>query len=129
MTKEERLEMVLKINPPPPEPPIESESEEEQIIIPVDNPEEVKPKINPMIEKFKLSFYKIHGRYPTEDEIAASLGSLYKEDSDNNRTSFMKNTFNFETDTSSQSSPMPKEQPEIKQHEIINIDDKTEEED
>jgi hypothetical protein len=78
MTKDERLEMVQKFNPPPPiVPEVETE---ETIILP---PEEPKPIINPMVEKFKQSFYKIHGRYPTEDEITASLGSLYKEDDNN----------------------------------------------
>jgi len=75
MTKDDRLEMVLKFNPPLPVPIPEVESEEE-IILP---PEEPTP-INPMVEKFKQSFYKIHGRYPSEEEVAASLGSLYKED-------------------------------------------------
>ena len=78
MTKDERIAMALSFNPPPPVIP-EVDSEEE-IILP---PEEPKKELNPMIEKFKLSFYKIHGRYPTEDEIATSLGSLYKEDDDN----------------------------------------------
>ncbi len=76
MTKEERLDMILKINPPPPVIIPDTESEEE-IILP---PEEPKPVVNPMIEKFKQSFYKIHGRYPSEEEINASLGSIYKED-------------------------------------------------
>jgi hypothetical protein len=133
MTKEERLEMVLKINPPPPAPPVESETEEQPEII-IDEPEPPKPKINPMVEKFKLSFYKIHGRYPTEDEISASLGSLYKEDSENNnRASFIKNTFGYkESETSTSSSPREKEQiiqPEIKEaHQIIQMDSDTEDE-
>ena len=68
----------IEFNPVPPEPIQEVESEEE-IILP---PEE--PKIvNPMVEKFKQSFYKIHGRYPSDEEVSASLGSLYKEDDNN----------------------------------------------
>jgi hypothetical protein len=74
MSKEDRMNMALAYNPPVIVPQVE---EEEVIILP---PEEPKPKINPMVEKFKQSFYKIHGRYPTEDEIASSLGSIYKED-------------------------------------------------
>ena len=80
MTKDERLEMVLKFNPPAPEPIQEVESEEE-IILP---PEEPKPIVNPMVEKFKQSFYKIHGRYPNDEEVNVSLGSLYKDDDNNN---------------------------------------------
>ena len=79
MTKDERLEMVLKFNPPIMTPIIEEP--EEEIILP---PEEPKQVVNPMVEKFKLSFYKIHGRYPTDDEVSTSLGSLYKEDDNNN---------------------------------------------
>ena len=75
MSKEDRINMALYFNPPTIVPEIEEE--EEVIILP---PEEPKPKINPMVEKFKQSFYKIHGRYPTEDEISSSLGSIYKED-------------------------------------------------
>ena len=131
MTKEERLEMVLKFNPPPPEPPIETETEELPEII-VEEPVVSKPKVNPMVEKFKMSFYKIHGRYPTDDEVSASLGSLYKEDSENsNRASFIKNTFGYkesETTTSSPTSPISKEESN-KPHEIIKIDEDTEDED
>jgi hypothetical protein len=75
MTKDERLDMALKFNPQP-EPIIEVESEEE-IILPAEEPKLV---VNPMVEKFKQSFYKIHGRYPSDEEVSASLGSLYKED-------------------------------------------------
>jgi hypothetical protein len=74
MSKDDRMSMALAFNPPTIVPEVE---EEEVIILP---PEEPKPKINPMVEKFKQSFYKIHGRYPTDDEIASSLGSIYKED-------------------------------------------------
>jgi hypothetical protein len=89
MTKEDRLEMVLKINPPPPVPIPDTESEEE-IILP---PEEPKPVVNPMVGKFKQSFYKIHGRYPSEEEIEASLGSLYKEDNTGMPSLTLSNNF------------------------------------
>ena len=75
---------------------------EEEIILP---PEEPKPIINPMVEKFKLSFYKIHGRYPTDDEIAASLGSLYKED-DNNINSSLTTNINMNNDDTETESEM-----------------------
>jgi hypothetical protein len=74
MSKEDRISMALYFNPPTIVPEVE---QEEVIILPLEEP---KPKINPMVEKFKQSFYKIHGRYPTDDEIASSLGSIYKED-------------------------------------------------
>jgi hypothetical protein len=130
MSKEERLEMVLKINPPPPAQPIETE--EEPMIIPINEPEIPKPKINPMAEKFKMSFYKIHGRYPTDEEISGSLGSLYKEDNENNsRASFMTKSIHFNKDAelSSPTSPVSTEIKEINiEHETIQIDTDTEDE-
>ena len=95
MTKDERIAMALTFNPLPIVPEVE---EEEQIILP---PEEPKPIINPMVEKFKLSFYKIHGRYPTEDEISSSLGSLYREDDNNINTTLVlqNNIEEIDTDT------------------------------
>lgn len=84
MTKDERFAMALSFNPLPQV--IPEVEEEEEIILP---PEEPKPVINPMVEKFKLSFYKIHGRYPTEDEISSSLGSLYREDDNNMNTTLV----------------------------------------
>ncbi len=132
MTKEERLEMVLKINPPPPTPTISIETEEESEIVPIEEPEIPIPKVNPMVEKFKISFYKIHGRYPSEEEIATSLGSLYKEE-DNSRASFMKNTFGNKDSESSSAPPSPmvfKKPEPIEEHEIIQIDEtETENED
>jgi hypothetical protein len=130
MTKEERLEMVNKINPLP---IIEESEEDEPIILPPDEPQIIKPKVNPMVEKFKMSFYKIHGRYPSEDEIAASLGSLYKEE-DGPRSSFMNKPFNFNADSETSTStapasPMIFKKPEpIEEHEIIQVDTDTEDE-
>ncbi len=76
MSKEERLEMARSLRPPSPiiEEPIE------------------EPKVeiieNPIITKFKDTFYKINNRYPTEEEINTSIGNLYesesKEDLNNN---------------------------------------------
>lgn len=125
MTKEERLDMVHKFNPPPPEPPVESESEEPEVII----EEKPKPKINPMVEKFKISFYKIHGRYPSEDEITNSLGSLYKED-DNNRASFINNSFKDSETSTAPPSPfiVKKPEPIIEEHAVIQIETETEDE-
>ena len=87
MTKDERLDMILKFNPQP-EPILEVESEEE-IILPSDEP---KLPVNPMVEKFKQSFYKIHGRYPSDEEVSASLGSLYKDDDNNTVINIDNNT-------------------------------------
>ncbi len=75
MTKEERIEMINKINPPP---VIEEDNTSE--IIEVVNTSDVEEKIvNPLMEKFKQSFYQIHGRYPNDEEIQASLGSIYDD--------------------------------------------------
>jgi len=120
MTKQERLEMVLKINPPPSQD--ESVTEEEPIILPIEDPALPKPKVNPMAEKFKISFYKIHGRYPTDDEINGSLGSLYKEDNDN-RASFMKASYAFNKDTEESTPASPAI---IKEQTVIPIDTDTE---
>ncbi len=77
MSKDDRIKLALMYNPPP----IVSDETGEESILP---PEDPKPIMNPMVEKFKQSFYKIHSRYPTDEEITISLGSLYKEDDDNN---------------------------------------------
>ncbi len=124
MTKEERLEMVNKINPVP----IVEESEEEPVIIPHEEPEIIKPKVNPMVEKFKMSFYKIHGRYPSDEEVAASLGSLYKEDNENvSRPSFFQ--INKDSETSSEpQSPIVKRTEPVEEQTKIQIDSETEDE-
>lgn len=86
MTKDERKDMITLFNPPIITPIIEED--EEEIILP---PEEPTKVVNPMVDKFKLSFYKIHGRYPTDEEISISLGSLYKEDDNDNNTDINTN--------------------------------------
>ena len=78
MTKEERDNMINRFNL------IQSEE-------PVENTEN---KINPLVEKFIHSFYKIHLRNPTEEEIKASLGSLYHEDDNSNNNEHV--TINIE---------------------------------
>ncbi len=71
MTEEERNDMVLKINPV------------KETIINIDE-KSIVPEVteNPMINKFKQSFYKINGRYPTEEEITTSLESIYQNEND-----------------------------------------------
>jgi hypothetical protein len=84
MTKDERLEMVKYINPVPIKP--------EEEIINIDEDKEDKEKDedtedtheNHIIEKFKQSFFKIHSRYPTEDEITGSIGSIFHNDDNDN---------------------------------------------
>ncbi len=86
MTKEERLNMITHFNPLP----IKEESE----IIDINNEEQENNKQeeedttedneNHIIEKFKQSFFKIHGRYPTEDEINGSIGSIFHNDENKN---------------------------------------------
>jgi hypothetical protein len=83
MTKDERLEMIKMINPPAPiiESEIDNEQEEELVDIELEEPEIV----NPMIEKFKKSYFKINARYPNEDEIklwSESLGNIYHDEVD-----------------------------------------------
>ncbi len=84
MTKEKRDSMVNKFNPQP-----QVEEKVEEIIEIVE-----EKKINPLIEKFNQSFFKIHLRYPTEEEIKASLGSLYHDDENGG------NNINTDTDES-----------------------------
>ncbi len=76
MTKEKRESMINRFNP---QPIIEDKTEEL-----VKKDEEIK--VNPLIEKFNQSFFKIHLRYPTEEEIKASLGSLYHDDDNEDHT-------------------------------------------
>jgi hypothetical protein len=123
MTKEERLEMVNKINPLP---IIDEPESEDEPILPIEEPQIIKPKVNPMVEKFKISFYKIHGRYPSDEEIAGSLGNLYKEDDNNvSRPSFFK--INKDSETSSVS-PMNIFNEAIEEQTRIQIDSDTEDE-
>ncbi len=80
MTKEERLEMIKTINPPIVEPEIIPEPDiDTNIAIP-------EPEIiDPMIEKFKKSYFKINGRYPNDDELkvwSESLGNIYHDEVD-----------------------------------------------
>jgi hypothetical protein len=71
MSEDERNEMILKINPV------------KETVIDIEE-KSIVPEIveNPMINKFKQSFYKINGRYPTEEEITMSLGSIYQNDNE-----------------------------------------------
>ena len=78
MSRDERLEMIKRINPDPIEPIEELEEPyKENVSTKIDI-----PIINPIVDKFKLSFFKIHGRNPAEDEIMNSLGSLYHNDNE-----------------------------------------------
>ena len=70
MSKEARLEMAKLLNPPKLE-PIEEGTEVVDSNI---------PEIDPMIEKFKQTFFQLNNRDPTEEEIKASLGNLYEKD-------------------------------------------------
>ena len=73
MTKDERFDMIKKLKPEP----------EPEIIDTIVNIPDDIIKIDPMIEKFKQSFFKIHGRDPNDEEIKTSLGSLYHDDESN----------------------------------------------
>jgi hypothetical protein len=77
MSKDKRESMINKLNPQPIIEENIEESEEEVI---------EEKKVNPLIEKFNQSFFKIHLRYPTDEEVKASLGSLYHEDDNNEHT-------------------------------------------
>ncbi len=74
MSEEERKDMVLKFNPV------------KETIIDIENiSEKTEPVENPMIDKFKQSFYKINGRYPTDEEIATSLDSIYQNENESEK--------------------------------------------
>jgi hypothetical protein len=77
MSKDKRESMINILNPQPIIEENIKESEEEVI---------EEKKVNPLIEKFNQSFFKIHLRYPTDEEVKASLGSLYHEDDNNEHT-------------------------------------------
>lgn len=76
MTREERLEMAKLYNPPKLEPITETN---EEIVV---EPEPEKPEIDPMIDKFKQTFFQLNNRDPTEDEIKVSLGNLYEKETE-----------------------------------------------
>jgi hypothetical protein len=67
MTSEERKEMIKLIIEGPPKPEVEIESENTSIEI--NEESELDPETSMKIEKFKQTFYKINGRYPSDNEI------------------------------------------------------------
>lgn len=77
MTQDERLEMIKKMNPVI----IETEEIEGNDEINMDKLDTDKEPeiINPMIEKFKKSYFKINGRYPNDEELNLWSKSLENE--------------------------------------------------
>lgn len=73
ITKEERLEMAKLYNPPKLEPIVETN--EETVEAPV-------PEVDPMIEKFRQTFFQLNNRDPTEEEIRGSLGNLFEKETE-----------------------------------------------
>lgn len=67
MTPEERNEMIKLIIEGPPKPKVEIESENTSVEI-IQEPE-LDQETSMKIEKFKQTFYKINGRYPSDTEI------------------------------------------------------------
>jgi len=74
ISKEERLEMAKLYNPPKLEPITETNEENSE--------QAVVPEIDPMIEKFRQTFFQLNNRNPTEDEIRGSLGNLFEKETD-----------------------------------------------
>ncbi len=78
MSKEERAEMIKFITENP-----ESEEDEEKNEIEdhvgEENEEPVNAEVTHKIEKFKQTFYKINGRYPTEKEIKDTLSTFLSD--------------------------------------------------
>jgi hypothetical protein len=78
MSKEERVEMIKFITETP-----DSEDEEEKNVLieePIEETEEpVNLEVTHKIEKFKQTFYKINGRYPTEKEITDTLSTFLSD--------------------------------------------------
>jgi hypothetical protein len=79
ISKEERLEMAKLYNPPKLEPIIET-VEDTKI-------EQDKPEVDPMIEKFKHTFFQLNNRNPTDDEIRISLGHLFEKETEDTAVS------------------------------------------
>ena len=73
ITKEERLEMAKLYNPPKLEPIVETN--EETVEAPI-------PEVDPMIEKFRQTFFQLNNRDPTEEEIRGSLGNLFEKETE-----------------------------------------------
>ena len=74
MSPEERKEMIKLIIEGPPKPERDIESENTSIEIMQEH--ELDPEISIKIEKFKQTFYKINGRYPTDNEIQNIMGNF-----------------------------------------------------
>ncbi len=74
MSPEERKEMIKLIieGPPKPEGDIESENNS----IEINQEPELDPETSMKIEKFKQTFYKINGRYPSDKEIQNIMGNF-----------------------------------------------------
>lgn len=73
ISKEERFEMAKLYNPPKLEPITETNEETIESSI---------PEVDPMIEKFRQTFFQLNNRNPTEEEIRGSLGNLFEKETE-----------------------------------------------
>ena len=78
MSKEERAEMIKFITENP-ESEEDTEKNEIEDHIGEENEEPVNAEVTHKIEKFKQTFYKINGRYPTEKEIKDTLSTFLSD--------------------------------------------------
>jgi len=79
MSKEERIEMIKRFQPPVPEP---EKSNDDEIIQIAEDPEP-EPE-DPKITKFKAAFYKINNRFPTDQELEIINQELFEDHGDSN---------------------------------------------
>ncbi len=80
MSKEDRLKMAETFNPVKEEDVIE-QIKENDVVIDVPD-EDAKILENPVVDKFKESYFKINHRYPSIGEIKVSLGNLFQDDNE-----------------------------------------------
>jgi hypothetical protein len=76
MTPEERKEMIKLIIEGPPKPDVDIESENS---VEINIEPELDQETSIRIEKFKQTFYKINGRYPSDKEIQNIMGNFLND--------------------------------------------------
>jgi hypothetical protein len=81
MTKEDRQKMADQYNPVIEEKNEDKEETNDDEVIEIPD-EDAKLLENPVVDKFKESYFKINHRYPSLGEIKVSLGNLFQDDNE-----------------------------------------------